>query len=65
MNYEIKVLSPVHIGTGKKNTPFEFALTDDKLVVVDMDKIIEATPQRADELNSKLETDPMRFSLIF
>jgi len=63
MNYELNVLSPVHIGTGKKITPFEFALTGGKFVVIDIDKVIEANPQRAEELNSKLAADPMYFSL--
>jgi CRISPR-associated protein Csm5 len=63
MNYELNILSPVHIGTGKQLTPFEFAITEGKFVVMDMDTIIEANPQRADDLNSSVESDPIHFSL--
>ncbi len=63
MNYEIKILSPVHIGTGKKITPFEFALTEDKFIVIDMDKVLAGNPDRADALNSRLSRDVIHFSL--
>ena len=63
MNYEIKVLSPVHIGTGKKITPFEFALTDDRFVVIDLQQLFLENPTRAEDLNSTLTIDQMRFSL--
>ena len=63
MKYELKVLSPVHVGTGKKITPFEFAFSDGTFVVVDMDKVLEANPRRADDLNDRLSLDSVRFSL--
>jgi CRISPR/Cas system CSM-associated protein Csm5 (group 7 of RAMP superfamily) len=63
MNYEIKVLSPVHIGTGKQITPFEFICTDGRLVVIDLEKVVEANPQRVEELNTRLSRDALHFSL--
>lgn len=63
MNYEVTIVSPVHIGTGKKITPFEFALTEKKFVVMDMDKILAGDPEKADVLIAKLSCAALRFSL--
>ena len=63
MNYTINVLSPVHIGTGKKITPFEFALTEDQFVVIDLDRVLAGNPTRADELNRCLSQDALHFAL--
>ena len=63
MNYEVKILSPVHIGTGKNITPFEFAHTHDKFIVMDMDRLLEANPRRVEDLNRRLTQDALHFAL--
>ena len=63
MNYTINVLSPIHIGTGKKITPFDFALTENQFAVIDLDRVIAGNPARADELNRRLAQDALRFAL--
>lgn len=62
-NYEITVLSPVHIGTGEKITPFEFVATEGKFVVIDLARVLQANPNRAKDLNTQLEQDASHFSL--
>lgn len=63
MEYQLTVLSPVHIGTGKNITPFEFIFTDGKFVVMNLEIFFQANPSRANELNSDLERDPLHWSL--
>ena len=62
-NYEITVLSPVHIGTGKKITPFEYVTTKGKFIVIDLARVLHANPDRVKDLNTQLEQNASHFSL--
>lgn len=63
MNYEITIISPVHIGTDKNITPFEFAHVHDKFVVLDMNALLTENPNRAEDLNCQLAKDALHFAL--
>lgn len=63
MKYTVDILSPVHIGTGKKITPFEWAFSNDRFVVVNMDRILAQNPSRAEDLNRRLDQEQLHFSL--
>ena len=63
MNYELTILSPVHIGTGKKMNPFEFVCVNNVFVVMDLEKLFAANPSRADDLHHTLDREKIRFSL--
>ena len=63
MKYRVTTLSPIHIGSGRQLTPFEFALDGDRFLVAKLEKILEARPDRADELNRRLDRDGRNFSL--
>lgn len=63
MNYQLTLLSPVHIGTGNTLTPLDFILTDDALAVFDLKQAMLTAPDRTEELSAQIARDRKRFSL--
>ena len=47
MNYQLTLVSPVHIGTGNMITPFDYVASEGKFVLFALDKLLCQSPQRA------------------
>ena len=63
MNYQITLLSPVHIGSGRALTPLDFALVNGGFAVMNLRKLLHAAPERAEEFASQAVRQSSRFSL--
>ena len=63
MNYTVEIHSPVHIGTGKNLTPFDFALSEQAFIVVNLESLVGSDDQLAQKLNDELSRKREKFSL--
>ena len=51
---KLRVLSPLHIGSGETLTPADFVIISDEVIVLDLDKVIQALP--AEDIDDILDT---------
>lgn len=63
MNYQLTLVSPVHIGTGNMITPFEYIACKGRFVLVALDKLLRQSPQRAGDFAQQVEQQQQHFAL--
>jgi len=61
--YEIKTLSPLHIGTGETITQYNSYVNDGHLVVANLSSLLSRSPARASQFAFAVERNPRGFNL--
>lgn len=59
---EVETISPVHIGSGEKTGLGDYVVDEEKIVVVDIDKLISTIP-KPDDLTEEIESEGRNFRI--